>query len=266
MKKIYSFLFIIFVFFISPALSSAAQTSFTEDIADPLFQPGTGSIMSDFAASQAFYKMQGSSGNFRTFILQEDVLYGINDQFAVTAGLQRVGGKVQNFHFSGKDHYSYKNIWDIGLKFRIIPADCFTFGLQGHYKNVQSEKMAGEDTDGIYGVARLAYSHEIADPFIELTYIRDFKEGDDVARGGISMGVFKDFGNYSGFVNIYRSHITGSSHLISYGIGTMGYYKFTESFAAGLGMETHLKSRNSDEKYSEIDNAITFKFGIKAVF
>lgn len=268
MKKITVFLTLFAFFLISFAISSfaAENSAFTEDIADPLYQPGAGKIMSDFSLSQSFYKMQGSSGKFRTFILQEDVSYGFNDQFAVTAGLQRVGGKVENIHIDGKDHYSYKNIWDIGARFRIIPADRFTLGLQGHYKSVQSERAAGEDTDGIYGSARLAYSHEIADPFLELSYIRDFKEGDNVARGGISLGVFKDFGTYSGLVNIYRSHITGSSHLISYGIGAMGYYKFTESFATGLGIETHLKSRDSDEKYSEIDNAITFKLGIKAVF
>ena len=260
------FLLLSFLFFsILPAYAESADFSNAVDISDPMYQPPAGKIFSDSQLISSEYDMHGYASSFRTYILQEDISYGINDDLAILGGIQRVGSKMESFHANGRDHYSYKNIWDIGIKFKMMPSPLFVLGLQGHYKNVQSEKSAGEDTDGIYGSARLSYSCEIADPFIELSYIRDFKESDNVARGGISLGLFRDFGRYTGLVNFYRSHIAGSSHLISYGAGTVWHYKFTESLAAGLGLEIHLDSSRAGGAYSEIENAITGRFLIKAL-
>ncbi|MCR4821113.1 MAG: hypothetical protein K5838_08330 [Elusimicrobiales bacterium] len=261
-------LFMVLSFFLFPILPASVEAAFFSnsiDISDPMYQPPSGKILSDSQFMNSEYEMHGYDSSFRTYILQEDISYGVNDDLAVSGGIQRVGSKMEGFHAHGRDHYSYKNIWDIGIKFKMNPSPLFTLGLQGHYKNVQSEKSAGEDTDGIYGAARLSYSCEIADPFLELSYIRDFKESDDVARGGISLGLFKDFGRYTGLVNVYRSHIAGSSHLISYGAGTAWHYKFTESLAAGLGLEIHLDSREAGGAYSEIENAITGRFLIKTL-
>lgn len=242
------------------------KENFRQDITDPLFQPGKGKLFSDTALVKSSYRMNGNNARFLTFILQEDISYGLTEQIAITGGLQRVGSKMKNIHVAGHDHYSYKNIYDIGLKFRLVPVEKFTLGIQGHYKNVQSERSAGEDTDGIAGSARLSYEHRIADPFIEISYVRDFKESDDVAKTGIMAGLFRNFGRYTGIFNLYRSHLTGSSHLISYGAGVSGHYRFTENMAAGIGTEVHLDSSHAGGAYSEIENAVTVKLLFRALF
>lgn len=250
---------------VKPARSSESG-DFSQDITDPMFQPIKGKFFSDMSFVKSSYRINGIPARFLTSILQADISYGITGQLSVAGGIQRVGSKIKNIHAGGRDHYSYKNIFDAGLKFRFIPVENFIIGIQGHYKNVQSERAAGEDTDGIAGAARLAYQHRIANPFLEISYVRDFKESDDVAKSGIMAGIFKDFGKYTGIFNVYRSHLTGSSHLISYGAGVSGHYRFTENMAAGIGTEVHLDSSHAGGAYSEIENAVTVKLLFRALF
>ena len=77
------------------------KENFRQDITDPLFQPGKGKFFSDTALVKSSYRMNGNNARFLTFILQEDISYGLTEQIAITGGCSGLEARLKIFMLRG---------------------------------------------------------------------------------------------------------------------------------------------------------------------